>query len=148
MKSLLIAATMLVSVSAMATSAPRHDYDAALGQIKLNNACLTESEVQTINPQTICTKLEARTTGHGGEAGTQTDWVCTAYETKDLSNSRSFERTVCLKHAPVNEASNGECLKWGKKADFLPAKIKIMTSKYQGDVIVDTFSTFSFPTCN
>ncbi len=67
---------------------------------------------------------------------------------KDLSAPRAFERSVCLKHAPVNEASNGECLKWGKKADFLPATIKIMTSKYEGDVIVDSFSKFTFPTCN
>ncbi len=148
MKSLLIAATMLVSVSAMATSQPRHDYDAALGQIKLSNACLTETEVKSIDDQKVCTKLEARTVNNGGEGGVFTDWVCTKYEVKALSNSRAFERTVCLKNAPMSEGSNGECLKWGKKADFLPATIKIMTSKYQGDVIVDSFSTFTFPSCN
>ncbi len=146
MKSLLVAASMLLSVSAIAGA--RHDYEAVLGQIKLNNACLTETEVKTINAQKVCTKLEAVTTGSNGEAGVQTDWVCTAYEMKDLSAPRAFERSVCLKHAPVNEASNGECLKWGKKADFLPSTIKIMTSKYEGDVIVDSFSKFTFPTCN
>ena len=147
MKSLLIAATMLVSLSAMA-SAPRHDYDAALGQIKLNNACLTETEVKSINDQKVCTKLEARTVGNGGEEGTYTDWVCTKYETLALSNPRAFERTVCTKYAPQHGDSSLECVKWGKKADFLPATIKIMTSRTNGESTVDTFSKFSFPSCN
>lgn len=147
MKSLILAASMIVSVSAFANQ-PMHDYDQVLGAIKLSNACVTESEVQSINPVTVCTHLEARTTGSNGEAGTVTDWVCTAWETKDLSYSRSFERTVCLKNAPVNEASSGECLKWGKKADYLPGTIKIHTVVTHGEVTSDTFGSFTFPQCN
>lgn len=149
MKSLILAATMIFSVSVFASTInPIHDYDQVLGAIKLKNACITDSEVQSINPVRVCTKLEARTTGAGGEAGTQTDWVCVAYETKDLSASRAFERTVCLKHAPVNEASSGECLKFGKKADFLPATIKTMMYVDHGETSSTVYSTHTFPACN
>ncbi|MFA6239072.1 MAG: hypothetical protein WC635_17165 [Bacteriovorax sp.] len=145
MKFLILAATMILSVSAMANTT--HDYAEVLGAIALNNACITDSEVQSINPVRVCTQLEARTTGSNGEAGTQTEWVCVSYETRDLAFPRAFERTVCLKNAPINEASSGECLKYGKKTDFLPATIPTRTVVTHGEASTETSSTFSFPVC-
>lgn len=145
MKSLILAATMILSISAMANTT--HDYSEVLGAIALNNACITDAEVQSINPVKVCTQLEARTTGSNGEAGVQTDWVCVAYETRDLAYPRAFERTVCLKNAPINEASHGECLKYGKKADFLPASIPTRTVTTHGEATTETSAVFSFPAC-
>lgn len=145
MKSLILAATMIAS-SAFAAQ-PSHDYAEVLGAIKLNNACVTESEVQSINAVKVCTNLEARTSGDNAEGGIVTDWVCTAWETKDLAYPRAFERTVCLKNAPINEASHGECLKYGKKADFLPTTIKTRTVRTNGEVSVETSGTHTFPAC-
>ena len=141
---------MIISASAFAlTSQPAHDYDQVLGaSLKLANACVTESEVQSINAVRVCTNLEARTVGSNAETGIFTEWVCTAYETQDLAYPRAFERTVCLKHAPVTEASSGECLKFGKKADFLPKTIKIMTTIMNGESTTQRFGTHTFPACH
>ncbi len=147
MKFFVIALTMIASSASFATVAVYHDYSEVLGAIKLDNACVTSTEVRSIDPVRVCTKLEARTTGSGGEAGTQTDWICVEWATKDLSSPRAFQRTVCLKNAPINEAHNGECLQYGKKDDFLPATIKVMTTTTNGEASSDRFSTFTFPAC-
>lgn len=145
MKAFILAATVILSVSAMANTS--HDYSEVLGAIALNNACVTDSEVQSMNPVKVCTQLEARTTGSNGEAGVQTEWVCVSYDTRDLVSPRAFERTVCLKNAPINEASHGECLKYGKKADFLPATIATRTVTTHGEATTETNGSFTFPSC-
>ena len=148
MKLFIVAASMILSASAMAASSTViHGYSQVLGSIKLNNACITESEVKSINPVRVCTKLVPHTVDNGGEIGSHTDWVCANWETKDLAASRAFERTVCLKHAPINEASSGECLKYGTVSDFLPATIKITTVTNHGEASTERQSWFSFPAC-
>ncbi|AUN98411.1 hypothetical protein C0V70_09900 [Bacteriovorax stolpii] len=147
MKLLIVAASMILSASAFALSSTTHDYSQVLGAIKLDNACITDSEVKSINPVKVCTNLEAHTTNNGGEIGSHTDWVCTAWENQNLAYSRAFEKTVCLKYAPVNEASSGECLKYGKVADFLPATIKVRTVTTHGEASTERTSWFSFPAC-
>ena len=147
MKSLIAAATMILSASAFA-GAPAHDYHQVLGEIKLKNACVTESEVRTINPQTVCTELTPVVVGDNAEGGIYTDWRCTSWETKDLSASRAFERKVCLRHAPINEASHGECLEYGTKSDFLPDTIKIYKVYTNGEVSREVRGTHTFPACN
>lgn len=147
MKSFIAAALLLTSTASFAGYEPIHDYMQVLGQIKLKNACVTDSEVRSINPQTVCTELEARTTNHGGEIGSVTDWVCVNWETMDLSAPRAFERTVCLRNAPVTEASHGECLEWGTKDDFLPKTIKVIKVYPQGETTREVRTTHTFPAC-
>jgi hypothetical protein len=150
MKSLIFAATLILSASAFAKSdyRPITDYDGALHEINLKNACVTSDEVRTINPQTVCTELEPHTTVGNGEMGTVTEWECVNWETKQLAYSRAFTRTVCLKNAPVNEAHSGECLKWGTREDFLPATIKYRTEILHGEVIREFSGKHTFPACN
>lgn len=150
MKSLIFAATMIFSVSTFAHDGvkPITDYDQALKEIRLNNACVTSDEVRTIYPQTVCTELEERTTPGHGEIGPVTDWVCVNWETKDLAYPRAFERSVCLKNAPINEAHSGECLKWGTREDFLPKTIKFRKEILQGEFYKIVTGKHTFPACN
>ncbi len=153
MKSLILAAAIIFSASAFAWRAPSHDYSEVLGaSLKLNNACVTTSEVKSINAVKVCTNLEKRTSIEHGEGGATTvsTWVCTAYETKDLAFPRAFARTVCLQTSPISEVSNGECLKFGKKADFLPATIQTATlvdSNNSEGSTAYKFGTHTFPVC-
>jgi hypothetical protein len=147
MKSFVIALSMIVSTASFATVAVYHDYSEVLGAIKLDNACVTDMEVRSIDPVRVCTQLEARTSGAPGEIGVQTDWVCVKWENKDLSSPRAFERTVCLKNAPVNEAHSGECLQYGKKSDFLPGTISVRTTVTHGEASSERVSSFTFPAC-
>jgi hypothetical protein len=145
MKSLILAASMVLSVSAFANTIT--DYSEVLGAIKLNNACVTDTQVKSINAVNVCTHLEARTSGDNAEGGVVTNWVCTAWDMKDLAYPRAFEKTVCLKNAPIDEAHAGECLKFGKKADFLPATIKTLTVETNGEATTETRGSFTFPAC-
>lgn len=150
MKSFIFAATLILSVSAFAKSDYRHitDYDGALHEIRLKNACVTSDEVRTINPQTVCTELEPHTTPGNGEIGPVTEWECVNWETKQLAYPRAFTRTVCLKNAPINEAHSGECLKWGTREDFLPNTIKWRLEVMQGEFTKVTSGKHTFPACN
>ncbi|MBC7539637.1 MAG: hypothetical protein H7281_12510 [Bacteriovorax sp.] len=148
MKSLIALASMLVTASAFATTAVYTDYAQVLGAIKLDNACITDSKVKSISPVTVCTKMESTTVGHGGEEGTHTEWSCVESESRDLAYSRTFDKSVCLKYAPVNEASSGECLKWGTTSVTMPATIKVRTETTHGEATTSKVTWFSFPACN
>ncbi len=148
MKMLTAVMTMMLSISAFAANTTvTHGYSQVLGSIKLHNACVTESAVKSINPVRVCTKLVPVTINNGGEIGSHTEWRCANWETKNLTYSRAFERTVCLVQAPINEGSHGECLKYGTVDDFLPSTIKIMTVTNHGEASSERTSWFTFPAC-
>lgn len=150
MKSFIIAATMILSASAMAASKTYiHGYSDVLGAIALDNACVTDTEVRSINPVKVCTKL-VEVPGQLEEGGVRySNWECASYETKDLAFSRSYEKNVCLKYEPTTEGSTGGCAVLGKKAAFLPSTINvsIVTGLYD-EASTERFSTFTFPACN
>jgi hypothetical protein len=146
MKSLICAFSMVFSLSVLANAGKTHNYTDALGAIQLDNACITDSEVKSINQVKVCTKLVQETIDRGGERGTETTWKCVESEYKDLAFPRAFERTVCVKYnKPQGPNDNLECLQYGKKADFLPAVINVLISRDRG---ADTVQKFSFPACN
>ena len=145
MKSLILLAS-LVATSAFAGTYSFSNYDQALSGIALNNACLTNDEVQTINAVKVCTKYETRKIG-GGDAP-QTIEVCVASAMKDLAFSRAFTRTVCSKYD--NSDRGAGCLSYEKVSDFIPNSIKIRTvteSEDHGSNFPGVASNFTFPTC-
>lgn len=149
MKSFIFAAILVFSTAAFSKNVSKvHDYHQVLGAIKLNNACLTDEEVRSIDPVNVCTELVPRTSGSPGEGGVHTDWECVSWELKDLAYPRAFERLVCLKYSPINEGGGGECLKFGKKADFLPNSIGVRVIVNHGEVTTERKSHFTFPKCD
>ena len=148
MKSLIVLASF-VAFSSRASTYSFSNYEQVLAGITLNNACLTNDEVRTINPVKVCTKYETRTIGGGDNA--QTLDFCVASAMKNLVLSRAFTRTICAQYDSSNRTSG--CLSYENVADFLPDSIQIKTFNLNdsGDhgsdprVIV---STFTFPVCN
>jgi hypothetical protein len=118
-KVILTLGLMLVSANAMAIG-PSDSWDAirankkynvsavfpVLGTAGLFNGCATDSEIRTINPIKVCTEV-AFVPGNGELSGSN---ECVRTEVRHMSLARRGVAPVCVKYAPVNEASNGECL--------------------------------------
>ena len=127
-KVLTFAAVLLISSIGLAgVNVVYSDYDGALGEIKLDNACVTATQVKTIKPIEVCTQLIPVTHEGHGEDMTVTNWVCVNKVTSHLSVSRAFVRSVCVGYS--YEADNMVCVKTSTVNDFVPAVIKISTAK-------------------
>ena len=142
-------ATALLAVSAFATTTVYHDYDGALRGITLDNACVTADSVQTIRPTRNCTNLVPIVHPGHGDQQEYTDWVCEKWEVSQLSNSRAFNRTVCLEFVDKGEAGF-YCARYGQQADFLPATIKVsvVTANGESDNFPGVTKKHTFPSCN
>lgn len=147
MKTLIGTLATLLSAAAFASTTVNHNYAQALRGLSLDNACVTANEVKSINSVKHCTKLVPVTKTDDGM--TYTEWMCTQWETTQVSYPRAFTRTVCVDYAPINETSAGECVKTAEVADFLPKTIKVRVVSERGDT--DNYpgveQSFTFPDC-
>jgi hypothetical protein len=135
----------LFAASAFSATTVSTNYREVLGNIALDNACITATEVRTINPVDVCTKLVPVTKQDDGAS--YTEWVCEKWEKSQVAKSRSFERSVCTEY--VQEADNMFCSKWGTVADFLPASIKVTVVTEGGEAsdFPGRTYTHTFPAC-
>jgi hypothetical protein len=153
MKSVLLSA-LLMSGFAFAGTHMSHNYSQVLEGIALDNACVTDDTVQTIEPVRVCaTELRSRVVrGGGGDSYSDyTEWYCPRYKRDHIVRSRSFDRTVCtdLRRIAQGDMENMKCVRYGKKADFLPDVIKIQVWEDWGDHSTWPGKTrsFRFPHC-
>ncbi len=127
-----------------------HGYAAALGDIALENACVTATAVQSKAPVRHCTKLVPVTRGEGDQQ--YTDWVCSEWKTETLRYSRNYSVTECTDLRQIGHGDGGylECFKYEKVAKYLPTTITVREVTENGDYSnwpgVD--KSFTFPTCN
>jgi hypothetical protein len=143
---LVVFTAMFFTVSANAVE-PNHDYKQILGIIKLDNACITDSEVRSIKPIKVCikSKLPSAYNDYGDEI--QAEENCKNYEMQMIAYPREFKETYCATNSAFSD-EYGYCTKIEKKVDFLPEKIKISNYTYNGDEAIPVFTTYSLPRCN
>ena len=126
-----------------------HSYQAALGDITLDNACVTSTAVQSKTPVRHCTKLVPVT--HKDGENEYTDWVCAEWKTETLRYSRNYVVNECtdLRNVGNGEGSGLECFKYENVAKYLPTTITVREVTEHGDYSnwpgVD--KSFTFPTC-
>lgn len=128
-----------------------HDYDAALRGIKLNNACVTATEVRTINPQVECTELvPVEVPARGDSEMAHTDWVCKSRAATHLAFPRAFQKTVCLEVSNRDQDA-GTCLRSEVVTTVLPSTIKVgeyvESSRDSGGNFPGVSKSFTFPSC-
>lgn len=126
-----------------------HSYSAALGDITLENACVTSNSVESKTPVRHCAKLEPVVRGDGDNQ--YTDWVCVDWRTETLRYSRNYSVSECtdLRQVGHGEGSYLECFKYENVSKFLPTTIKVREVTEHGDYSnwpgVD--KNFTFPSC-
>lgn len=159
-KVLFTLATLLVSTSAYAVHANSSwerifaDRDAvvthgyAINGIKLENACMTDTEVRAIYPTNECVELVPRTVNNpGGEGGgPYTEWVCARYETKIVAVPRTYEQPECLEFRGGGEQSH-ECVEFGTRLVTVPQTIDTQVIITHGEADQSFWKKFTFPTC-
>ncbi|MCM2281660.1 MAG: hypothetical protein NDI61_07420 [Bdellovibrionaceae bacterium] len=151
MKTLLFAVITMLSLPAVAGSRNmEHNYLPALRGIAIENACLTDSEVRTINPISRCTKLEERTV-HAGDYS-YTDYVCVAHVVSHVAYPRVFQRRGCAEFRTIRhgDADYQECVRASATMEELPDVIQVNVITSQGDT--DNWPgrarSFRFPRCD
>ncbi|MEK2646316.1 hypothetical protein [Bdellovibrio sp. BCCA] len=123
-----------------------HGY--AIMGIKLENACMTDTEIRSIEPTTQCAELAPRTVyAPGGEGGgPYTEWDCVRYETKIVSVPRTYERPECLRLEGGGERSP-ECVEFGTVTVTVPRTIDTQVYVTRGEAGQSFSKPFTFPSC-
>ncbi len=164
MKSLIAIAVVFASTQAMALS-PRStwseifksrtamastNHSSYMSNIDLDNACLTETTVQTIKPVNVCVKLVAVEHKNQGEGGDYTTYDCKQYAVQQIVRPRTYQIQVCTKDVLVQEGDSKmwECVQFGMKdvtiAGTVTAEVREMNNEYS-----QAFNkSYTFPTCN
>ncbi len=108
------------------SASPIHAYEDILAGLPLENACVTESEVRSIQPVEFCLQPEA-VTENAGSAMEFTQWVCRQSEVMTMVNPRTVVRDVCVETRNVYHGADTMdviCIKHGKKSVRLPDVFK------------------------
>lgn len=114
---------LILSTTAMAgVDYSFSEYDGVLGAIKLNNACKTLTEIKTINPVEVCTKLAPQVKAAQGDEPEIVNWHCVSKIKTDLSVQRAFQRSFCKEFKYENDSFY--CAETELKDDFIPDTIK------------------------
>lgn len=134
-----------VLVPAFAVTYTWHAYQPVLNGIELNNACLTEDNVQTINGLTVCEEKKEITLNDG--INSSTDFLCVKWSTQKLSYTRKYTTEECVNFS-IGEGDMS-CKKYKKKTRILPQTITIRTWTENGDYnsYPGIVSEFTFPNC-
>lgn len=109
----------------------------------LFNACTTDDEFKSIKPVKNC--LEYREVIRQSETGKYRDYVCTFYETKPISISRTYIRNICVKHAVKLRSSAVECIQYESVTMLYPttfsfAVIDTASEEYGNYLFSKTFA--------
>jgi hypothetical protein len=127
-----------------------HDYSAALGEIALENACVTATTVESKTAVKHCAKLAPVVRNDGDNE--YTDWVCVDWRNEKLRYSRNYSVTECtdLREVGHGEGSYLQCFKYESVAKYLPTTVKVRFVTEHGDYSNWPGETknFTFPTCN
>lgn len=167
MKKLLITLVAgLVSVNAMAFVGPNSSWEAifadystryttsfddGIGQIRLENACVSDTEIKTIKPVTVCAEYKEVKISNG-EDGDRYEYQCVATKQAMLAQPRTYTRTVCtdLRNVQSGDESHLECFAWGPETKTIPNTISV--NVWEENVESSTWpgfaKSFTFPACN
>ena len=97
----------------------------AFGPDGLFNACVTEDEIRSINPVSVCLDKKDLQKGLNMELGTYIVPVCVKSAIQDVVVNKNHDLVECKKHAPETEFSSNECIEWEQKSARYPNSYSI-----------------------
>lgn len=135
MKKLMAIMIMMVGMMAQANAGwSTHEYQNVLGGLSLDNVCLTESEIRTIEPVVVCSDYETSTVDYG-EGDVREETNCIAKSKSMIVRSRAYNQSTCLEWGEDSLNENSlVCVKPGSQKAYLPNKIKVTRYEELGDV--------------
>lgn len=157
MKKVILAIACLFSVNAMALDANSsweqifasnktsfsHGYN--FGGIALENACVTDTTVESKAPVTVCSKWEERYVNQGDASYWET--VCVEKSQAIAVSPRTYAQPVCEAYEGNGEAGY-VCKKFGQKNVTIPATIAVEVFEEHGEVTSSFKKDYTLPACN
>ncbi len=142
---------LLTSISAFgAQTVIEHDYAGALKNIEISNACLTSTNVQTIQPQLACVEYK-EVQVWDGDGGYYTEYRCVKTAKVHSSHSRIYKKSWCAEYKQVGGTESGylECVRYEEKEMVLPQTIQVRVVTNYGDASnwPGIQKSFTFPAC-
>lgn len=100
-------------------------FDEDLGNIPLNNVCLTETELRSIKDMKYCPELELQNPAPG--SGNAPNWVCKEWVVGPYSYPRTTEREFCT--GWKKDGNSVICEAWVPKPVTVAKTIKVLVAK-------------------
>ncbi|GAB4015243.1 MAG: hypothetical protein Fur0010_14060 [Bdellovibrio sp.] len=127
----------------------RHIVEAPMIAGGFFNVCTDGENFNTVNPVKVCVEGRHVQIGHG-ESYSGWEYVCTKYELRHLSTSRTTVKQVCTAWTPANEASNGECTRWEDRTVTAPLsyKLEVKTDRGEAGYMTEFVKSYTIPACN
>lgn len=142
MAKLVLFLVSFISATTFAGTIIHSQHSEALHGLSVDNACVTTTEVRSIDPISVCTAYETKVVQHIPET------QCVAYKMTSVAYPRAYSKTVCAKYSSLHSWEG--CLVYAKVNAFLPDTIEVTTetvnmhgySNFPG-----VSSMFTFPIC-
>jgi hypothetical protein len=108
-------------------------FAAAFGPQGLFNACATEDEFRSRNPVKICLSYKVvMKVNANNPTETYKDYECAEYESRQVSISRTYNQSSCIRHAPMDDTSSGECIEYGNATSVYPTSFQLAVIEAEG----------------
>jgi hypothetical protein len=117
-------------------------FEESLGAITLDNACLTATEVRSIQPVTMCEKM-VPVYEVFDQVATVT-WVCEKWTPTQLAYSRTSQRLTCMETGLP--AGDHGCYEYGEEPTTIADTISVGVVEL-GNVLPSFNKDFTFPVC-
>lgn len=122
----------------------------AFGPKGLFNACLSGDEFRSINPVKTCVAYsEIASDDQNRSLSGYKKYNCTKYQTEHVSVPRTYTADRCVKFAPINEFTSGECIEYAPNTSVYPTAYSFPVIEADGDQYgTHLFSkTYAIPEC-
>lgn len=127
-----------------------HSYSEHLSGIELNNTCVTEFTIQSINSVKVCSQLKPLVMNKGTDHE-YVVWNCGQYQSKKIILPRTLEQQQCQSWSAVGSAEtdpNLKCIRYKNVAVSLPKTILTRKDVVSGEYNQSIFQNYTFPDCN
>ncbi len=120
------------------------------GRDGLFNACVAGSEIRSISPVKNCVAYtQVDNESQNQNLSGYKDYNCTKYKEEYVSVSREHTIDRCVKFAPINEFTTGECVAYEPRRTTYPTTYSLPVIEADGDQYGNhLFSkTYALPDC-
>lgn len=120
------------------------------GPKKIFNICVSGDEFKSIGPVKNCVAYnEVESDDQNRSLSGYKEYNCTKFITENIVMNRVHTNERCVRFAPINEYTSGECLEYSPVTSFYPTSYSLPIIEADGDQYgTHLFSkTYAIPEC-
>lgn len=121
------------------------------GKNGLFNACVSGNEIRSINPVKNCVAYtQVENDNQNQNLSGYKNYNCTQYKEEYVGLNRQHTEERCIRFAPINEYTSGECIAYGSSTAVYPTTYSLPVIEAEGEEYgTHLFSkTYALPECD